>query len=77
MTKGPVYEVPDLDPGKLRWKSGCLTLRGANDFRALICVQPASNSGFAQYWGSDCNVLVHSSLGFSGGLIVVSVPKGK
>jgi hypothetical protein len=76
MVTPPVWEQPDFDPGKQRYTAGFFVLRGSKAFRDSICVGPSANGGAFQHWGSDANMLINSSIGYRGSLIVMAVPKG-
>jgi hypothetical protein len=51
-------------------------LRGSNDYRDTVCINPASSGGFAQWKGPNANMVVNGSISYRGDLIVVAVSKG-
>ena len=70
------YEVPDWDEGRRVWKTGYLVLRGSGDARDLVCVNPSTTGGAFSRWPDKGRLVVGDNLSYSGGLVVVAVPKG-
>lgn len=74
MTTAPSgHVVPDADPARQRFTSGYLTLQSTRGLRPLINVTPSN--GFT---GAPplAQMLVNSSIGYVGDLMVVGVPRG-
>jgi hypothetical protein len=76
MTTPPIYETPCWNEGTQKWLSGDFVLRGSNDFRDFVCIQPHNNGGAFAWYGPNGQMLVNRSESYSGGLMVVAVPKG-
>lgn len=77
MTTPPArLEIPSWDPGRQRWVSAYLVLRGQHDIRDLVCCNPSIDAGSFQWWGSEGRLLTNSSLFYRGTLVIVCVPRG-
>ena len=69
-TPSPKYEVPQWSESKRLWLSAYFVSRGSLDYRDLYCTCSSQN-------GLPSKIMAQGkSLGYSGGLIVVCVPKG-
>jgi hypothetical protein len=66
-----VYEVPDWDEGRMCWKSGYFVLRGSDDCRDLVCLNPSSEG-----WLIAGHSIIQGVMPYRGDLTVVSVPRG-
>jgi hypothetical protein len=81
MTQGAQYEQPDWDPGRLRWKTAYLVLRGQHDLKDLVCVSPQDNHGSFCWRHNKQGVaigemVVDGSPAYRGSLVIGCVPRG-
>jgi hypothetical protein len=66
-----VYEAPEWDEGRMCWKTGVFVLRGSDDARDLVCINPSSAGWLIRGWP-----IVGGTMPYRGDLTVIAVPRG-